>query len=70
MTRAGLGDYTCPPSGLAAYYNAVKTPKSILWVQGSTHGLVPPQPNQTYRAGGFSPTGGESKTQSASADVK
>jgi cephalosporin-C deacetylase-like acetyl esterase len=70
ITRAGLGDYTCPPSGLAAYFNAIKTPKSILWVQGSTHGLVPPQPNQTYKDGDFAPTGGESKSQSASSDVK
>jgi cephalosporin-C deacetylase-like acetyl esterase len=70
VTRVGLGDYTCPPSGQAAYFNAIKTPKSMLWVQGSQHGLVPPQPNQTYRAGSFSPTGGEPKTQNASADVK
>ena len=70
VTRVGLGDYTCPPSGQAAYFNAIKTPKSMLWVQGSQHGLVPPDPNQKYKAGDFSPTGGESKTQSASADVK
>lgn len=48
IRRVGLGDYVCPPSGQAAFYNAIKTPKSILWVQGSQHGLVPPQPNQTY----------------------
>ena len=29
ITRAGLGDYTCPPSGLAAYYNAIPGRKSI-----------------------------------------
>lgn len=46
VKRAGLGDYTCPPSGLAAYYNAIPTAKRILWVQGSRHGDVPPQPNQ------------------------
>ena len=70
IPRAGLGDYVCPPSGQAALFNAIKTPKSILWVQGSQHGLVPPQPNQTYRVGDFDPTGGESKSQSASSDVK
>ncbi len=46
VTRAGIGDYCCPPSGLAAFYNAIPTKKSILWVQGSQHGYVPPKPNQ------------------------
>ena len=42
ITRAGLGDYTCPPSGLAICYNNLATPrKSIRWVQGSNHGFVP-----------------------------
>lgn len=42
VTRAGLGDYTCPPSGLAICYNNLATPrKSIRWVQGSDHGFVP-----------------------------
>jgi cephalosporin-C deacetylase-like acetyl esterase len=40
ITRAGLGDYVCPPSGLAISYNELKCPKSIEWVQGSTHGYV------------------------------
>jgi len=70
ITRAGLGDYTCPPSGLAAYYNAIKSPKSILWVQGSQHGLVPPDPNQKITIGNHRQTGAESKSQSASSDVK
>ena len=71
ITRAGLGDYTCPPSGLAAYYNAIPTPKSICWVQGSEHGLVPPEPNQTFTvSSGHEQTGGESASQSASSDVK
>ncbi len=43
VTRAGLGDYTCPPSGVAAFYNNLSRPKSIVWMQGSTHGYVPPQ---------------------------
>ena len=70
ITRAGLGDYTCPPSGLAAYYNAIKGPKSIVWVQGSQHGLVPPEPNQKYTMGSLVQSGAESKSQSASSDVK
>ena len=71
ITRAGLGDYTCPPSGQAAYYNAIRTPKSILWVQGSEHGLVPPEPNQTFTvSSGHEQTEAESASQSASSDVK
>lgn len=42
ITRAGLGDYTCPPSGLAISYRNIASPKkSIRWVQGSDHGFVP-----------------------------
>ncbi len=48
ITRAGLGDYVCPPSGLAILFNNIPGPKKINWVQGSTHGYVPPAPNQTY----------------------
>ena len=43
ITRAGLGDYTCPPMGLAKLWNAIPGDnKSIKWVQGSQHGYVPP----------------------------
>ena len=42
ISRAGLGDYTCPPMGIARLYNAMTCPKRIAWVQGSTHGYVPP----------------------------
>ena len=44
IVRAGLGDYTCPPMGVAAFYNNLSCPKSIVWMQGSTHGYVPPEP--------------------------
>ena len=48
ITRLGLGDYTCPPRGvLLSYYN-MKCPVSAKLVQGSTHGYVPPAPNQTF----------------------
>ena len=46
ITRAGLGDYTCPPTGIAVLYNNLTAPKKILWVQGSDHGYVPPKPEQ------------------------
>ena len=42
ITRAGLGDYCCPPSGVAILYNNLPCDKTINWVQGSTHGHVPP----------------------------
>lgn len=42
IVRAGLGDYCCPPSGLAILYNNLPCAASIRWVQGSTHGYVPP----------------------------
>jgi cephalosporin-C deacetylase-like acetyl esterase len=70
VTRAGLGDYTCPPSGLALYFNAIPGPKSIRWVQGSEHGFIPPGENQVAVLGDFRPTGGESKSQNASSSVK
>ena len=50
VTRAGLGDYTCPPSGLAVCYNALRCRKSCLWVQGSRHGYIPPKPNQEFKS--------------------
>ena len=52
ITRAGLGDYTCPPSGVAILYNNLPCPKKINWVQGSTHGYVPPEPHQAYSCTG------------------
>ena len=48
IERAGLGDYTCPPSGVAVLYNNLKCPKKINWVQGSTHGYVPEEPHQKF----------------------
>jgi len=48
IMRAGLGDYCCPPTGLAKLYNNIPGNKQINWVQGSTHGFVPPAPNQAF----------------------
>jgi len=46
---AGLGDYICPPSGLALLYkNASADKKSIHWVQGATHGFTPTKPHQVH----------------------
>ncbi len=43
IPRAGLGDYCCPPMGLAKLWNSIPGDnKSIRWVQGSEHGYVPP----------------------------
>ncbi len=41
IPRAGLGDYICPPSGVAIFYNRLTCPKTIHWYQGSDHGYVP-----------------------------
>ncbi len=46
---AGLGDYICPPSGVMAFYNSLNCPKSILFIQGATHGGHPPKPWQTAK---------------------
>ena len=44
IPRAGLGDYTCPPMGLAKLWNNLHPGhKKIRWVQGSTHGYSPPE---------------------------
>ena len=42
ITRAGIGDYCCPPMGLAKLWNNIQGNAKIVWVQGSEHGYVPP----------------------------
>ena len=42
ITRAGLGDYICPPMGLAKLWNNIPGNKKIMWVQGRQHGNEPP----------------------------
>ena len=45
ILRAGLGDYNCPPTGVAISYRNLATPlKTIHWYQGSNHGFVPENP--------------------------
>lgn len=41
ITKAGLGDMMCPPSGLAILWNNLSCPKKIVWVQGATHEYSP-----------------------------
>ncbi|MCQ2353170.1 MAG: acetylxylan esterase [Victivallaceae bacterium] len=41
VSRAGLGDYICPPSGVARMYYNLRCPKSIVWVQNSSHDKIP-----------------------------
>ncbi len=43
ITKAGLGDYVCPPSGVTVLYNNIPGPKKIKYVQGADHGFNPPQ---------------------------
>ena len=52
IPRAGLGDYCCPPSGVSVLFNNIPGPKKINWVQGSTHGYVPPEPHQAFSVTG------------------
>ena len=55
VTRAGLGDYICPPSGVMAFYNNLRCPREMTFIQGSTHFYVPPRPHQTFRLSAVRP---------------
>lgn len=46
LTRLGMGDYVCPPSGTSILWNNLKCPKRFVWTQGMTHGYTPPEPRQ------------------------
>ncbi len=68
ISRAGLGDKCCPPSGLACQYNAASCPKTITWVQSSDHGLVPKENvRHDYE---FSAPAGKGLTGTATKPVK
>ena len=41
VSYAGLGDYISPPSGIAAFYNALRGQKRITWLQGGEHSWRP-----------------------------
>ena len=49
VQRAGMGDYVCPPAGVAVFYNNLSCPKSIWFVQGSTHNYIPPHAERVLR---------------------
>ena len=49
VQRVGLGDYTCPPSGVTAMYNAIPGPRRIAYYQNSTHMYVQPEPTLARR---------------------
>ena len=42
----GLGDYICPPSGVAAFFNALPCKKRIRWMQNAEHGWTSPAPRK------------------------
>lgn len=46
ITRAGLGDYTCPPSGITAMYHNITAPKTIIYYQGAQHTYIQPDAQQ------------------------
>ena len=53
IPRIGLGDYTCPPAGVMAFYNNLKCPsKRATFFQNSRHGYVAPRPFQAFQASG------------------
>ncbi len=52
ISRAGLGDYTCPPSGIARVYYNLQCPKEITWVQNSEHPEnYPPDSDRVHLVG-------------------
>lgn len=48
IREVGLGDYVSPPSGIMMFFNNLLTARRIFWVQGGTHGAVPPYPYQSF----------------------
>jgi len=47
----GLGDYTCPPSGVTVLYNNLTVPKTLTYTQGATHSFKPTNPRQFMISG-------------------
>lgn len=51
VTRAGLGDYISPPSGIACFYNALRCRKRIVFLQNAEHSWTtsaPGNPSAVY----------------------
>ncbi len=58
MEIVGLADLTAPPSGAAAYFNALRGPKKATWVQNRRHETGPvPEGVQTQTVSVASSTG-------------
>ena len=47
IPQAGLGDYISPPSGIMAFYNSLRCPKRLTFIQGAMHFTLPEKPWQT-----------------------
>jgi len=45
---AGMGDTTCPPSGVAVTFNNLDCPKEIIFVQGADHMSYPPKSSNVW----------------------
>ena len=41
IARAGLADYTSPPSGIQVFYNNLKCPKRVIWYDRMEHKQMP-----------------------------
>ena len=52
ISQAGLIDYTATPTGVAAYYNALRVKKSVTFVQSADHTLSPIR-RETYSKSGY-----------------
>lgn len=48
-TDIGLGDYVCPPSGVSVMVNNIKGTKTMVYVQGATHGYAPPKSTSCWQ---------------------
>ena len=48
ISRAGLGDYLCPPAGVSRTYFNIKSPKEIVWYQNNGH-FNPEGNKETFR---------------------
>lgn len=46
LISAGLGDYVCPPSGVAVLYNNLAGEKRLTFLQGKTHQTTPKDPQK------------------------
>lgn len=47
---AGLGDTTCPPSGVAIVFNNLAGPKALVYIQGASHLANPPKAPNAWGA--------------------